>query len=932
MFASSMQRKGMTLIGLLLANAIFTGFFFYIDSYSLSVWDYETHVGPATMVITGSEVIHHIEGIRALPTVTRASYLRVSTAQIVPYKTENTTASFHVDSISDGSHLPEALAPVPEELLNMTVRAVCLDEKFVDLFPTINNITAGHLPTGPAEIALSTWVANRFGVGPGDIIVYEHGTNSYYTQLDLVGVYAHEETDTRNPNYYTVADVIVPANLMTEEGREAYSFVDTDRGGFSPFYSDVAISSLSTIEESIRELDPQYSPEKHSFFYIDDILAKGILRYNAWIDSTKTTQLIKAQSFYLFGIIWLGISVRFNLKKRKTIDDWFSARGASSRQITTYRLGELVLLASISVLLSIPIGFLTSRFGFTMDYPQSSYVLQYSSHFFISLDSIVSLMLLGILGPVVMLATFLGVQKARTVAISGSSRLERISSALRLLRWDIVVVSVSLITLVGLWEIGNSIAGTPLLLILLYGAPLALILGCTSLLTKGIGALSRILSRVSNRPAMELGLRRTGRDTTSAGATVLIVTLALSLTWNVAVIDATIPHTNLGHARFAIGADVTLRLDEDTKSLYYSDLIQNISSKPQVEALTRVTVYGFSLSSELQDTVEFVVVDPLEYARVGFDSRGIPIEDSQLMNPLQELEKTTKGAVVTSDIASRLDLIIGDALRAFRQNGTFVETVTFNVVGMVDSVPDSMIGPNGYSPPVPNSDSVSVGKERIWITREYASDILNIEDASMDLICIRLKPNSDGQAFLNEVIESGAHEALNGYAAASSIVRETTQTEQLVIARSLSSFLLVFVIASIPLSYVLYSVDMLEEDTEQGALLRAMGVETSLVKQSMMIEMIGIFVHSLLLLTVFAPIQTNNSMNITIISSNMGLRAFPVAVIPAMPMIPLVILFALTIVCALSVGIVSSMSIVKEDLAMIVHNTWAENLQFRREQ
>lgn len=68
-----MQRKGMTLTGLLLANAIVAGFFFYIDSYSLSVWDYETHVGPSTMVITESEAIEYIEEIRALPTVTRAS-------------------------------------------------------------------------------------------------------------------------------------------------------------------------------------------------------------------------------------------------------------------------------------------------------------------------------------------------------------------------------------------------------------------------------------------------------------------------------------------------------------------------------------------------------------------------------------------------------------------------------------------------------------------------------------------------------------------------------------------------------------------------------------------------------------------------------------------------------------------------------------------
>ena len=931
MFASSTQRKGMTLIGLLLANAIFAGFFLYIDSYSLNIWDYETDVGPASLVITGSEGVDYIEDIRSLSTVTRASYLEISTAQIVALPAGYNETSFEKSTISEGRTSVETLGPGGEDELNLTVRATLLDDEFVQLFPTIYNITDGHLPEGPREIALSWWVALRFQVVVGDAVIYEHGLNSYYTELELVGIYDQKEIDTRNAYYYRIADVIVPPNLMTGEGEESYTFLDIDRGQFSPFNPDSAVSALSAIEESIREVDPQYSTGEHSFFYIDDILAKGILRYSEWVDSTRTSQLIRAQGFSLFAVIWIGISVRFNLKKRKRSDNWLEARGASSRQIIGARLKEILSVSLVSILLALPIGFALSRLGFGTEYIQSGMAIQYVHQFFVSLDSIIFLVLLGLSTPLMMFGIIQGIKRAQQVVISGGSRLERVSSAIKILRWDATIVLVSLATLVGLWEIGSALAGTPMLLILLYAAPLALILGLSSFLVKGLAPLSRLLSRLSDRLSIEVGFRRIGRNATSAGATILVITLAISLAWNVSVMDASIPHTNLSHARFAIGGDAAFRLNKDRPGEWI-DFFDNMASKTQVETLTQVAIFGLSLSAELQDKVEFVVIEPLEYAMVGYDSHGIPIEDSDLMRLLQELDTSSNGAVMTSDIASRLDLMEGDALRAFRQNGSSVDTMTFNIVGIANALPDSLIGPNGYTPPVPGSSSGSVGKGRIWITQEYAAGILNSEDSLMDIICVRLKSGADAEALVEELLDEGAQTVWNGYATATSIVKEIEHTESLRLGRSIDTFLLLSIVGAIPLAYVLYTVDLLEDDRKQGALMRALGVDGSTIRHAVIAEMMGVIAYSLLLLTIFFPIQANNSINITIISSEMALRAFPEAMIPEIPLAPLFILLVIGVASGLMVGFVSAMGLLNGDLNTAVNNTWADNLPFRRNQ
>ena len=919
------RRMAVTLLCLIVSGTIFTSFFVFIDSYSSYIWDYETDVGPASMMIVGSEGLEFKDAILALPHINKVSSLKLSMASVVAYPPEHnvTPASSNTGSENEYGY---SLQPVPEDELNKTIRVGVIDDTFQDNFPSIINITIGRLPESDIEIAFSEYVANVFKVTAGDIVSYEHGVNSiYYSYLRLVGVYSQDEADKRSGHYYTLADAVIPESLMTNDSREDYLFLGVE-SHHNQLMSSVEVNYLSDVEESIREIDPQYAVSHHTSFYIDDILAQGIVRYQTWLLSTRSQQVTRIEGFLFFAMVFAGFGVRYNIRHKKAEIEMLRARGSSPTRITVEFIRELSLLGILSTGIALVLGFIMSRIGLiTVGFFQFSQLK--NGPFLIEFDSIVILIILSIGVPLSLYSVLHNDSKAVTSTSVDHGRLARMTRLLTLLRWDLSLSLISLLILLTTWGTSNLVAQSPVFTILAYGAPFTFFIGIAGLITRSLRTsahwLSIKLGRSLGKLATGLGIRRVGSNASAAGVTVLIIALAISLAWNGAVLNVTLPNTILNQTKFAIGGDVSFRLEDDNRSLW-SNLTYDVAENPIVEGLATVTTYGLSLSSDIQDLTEFVAIDPSQYADVGYDSLGEPLTESSLMPSLVSLGEFPTGIIITSDLARSYALSQGDALRAFRANGSDIETLTFNILAIVESLPDALVGPNGYSPP-PSSSSVSVGRGRIWMTAEYAETVFSQDSSLATVLCIRTHEGTNGDELVNEVLSSNLAGTVLGYAVASSISDQSSHQSLFIFDSTIDTILTIVVLSSIPVAFLIYYYEQLEDKRKESALLRAIGMELTQLHRYEMIETQSVILYGVLLVAVGVPVLIMTSLNIAIFKSAIAFKAFPSPIILSIPWIPLFFLIAYLFICASVVGFILSLLNSKYPIIEARRETWADS-------
>ena len=924
------RRMAVTLLCLIVSSTIFTSFLIFIDSSSQTVWDYETDVGPASMVIVGSEGLEFMDEILAQPHITRVSSLKLSVASVVAYPPEhNVTFTLSDTDFENASgYLPQA--PTDDEM-NVTIRVGCIDETFHDIFPSIINITDGRLPESDIEIAFSEWVANLFQVTVGDIVSYEHGVISPdYSFLRLVGVYAKDEADKRSGHYYALADAVIPPALMTTDGREDYLFLEVDRSSCHSIMPSIGLAFLSDIEENIRGLDPEYAITHHTLLYIDDILAQGIVRYQARLLDTRFEQLTRIQGFIFFALVLAGFGVRYNIRHKKLEIEMLRARGASGNQTTIAVLRELIVLGALSIGFALGLGFLLSRLGFaTLGFFQFGHLR--NSPFLLAFDSIIILIILSIVIPLSLYSILHSNSKIVTTASIGHGRLARLTRLMQLLRWDISLSLVSLVILLTIWESSSIVAQSPVFALLAYGAPFTFFIGIAGLISRSLRTSSNWLSSKLSKPLGKLttglGIRRISWNASTSGATVLVIALALSLAWNGAVNDVTLPNTILNQTRFAIGGDITFRLEEDSRS-QWNELLGNINESPFVEGLSIVTTYGLSLSSDIQDIVEFVAIDPLLYAGVGYDSLGNTLTQSSLMPILAELDQNPTGIIMTSNVAKIYGLSEGDTLRAFRTNGSDIETLTFNTLAIVESLPDSMVGPDGYTPP-PSTISVSVGLGRIWMHIEHADTLFFEDDSLTTVLCVRTPERTNGQELVDAILGSDVADAVLGYAIASVITDESLHQGPAIFNGIIDTLLIIITLSSIPVAFIVHFYEQRDDKRKESALLRVIGMEPLQLHKYQVIETQSVILFSILLIAVGAPVLITNSLIVTMYTSTIGFLAFPSPILLSIPWIPLFLLLTYLILCAGAVGFILSFLNTKHPISKLTRETWVDSLHNR---
>jgi ABC-type antimicrobial peptide transport system permease subunit len=364
-------------------------------------------------------------------------------------------------------------------------------------------------------------------------------------------------------------------------------------------------------------------------------------------------------------------------------------------------------------------------------------------------------------------------------------------------------------------------------------------------------------------------------------------------------------------------------LEEDSRNSW-NNLLGNVEENPIVEGLSTVTTYGLSLSAEIQDLVEFVAIDPLVYASVGYDSLGNPLAQSSLMTSLSALDQNPTGIIMTSDVAMAYGLSEGDTLRAFRANGSEIETLTFNTLSIVESLPDSMVGPDGYQPP-PSSTPTIVGRGRIWMHIEHA-DTLSIQDSSLiTVLCVRTREGTNGQELVDEILGSDIADTVLGYAIASVITEESSHQSQFIFDSTIDTFLIIIALSSVPIAFLVHFYEQLEDKRKESALLRAIGMKTMQLHKYQVIETQSIILYGILLIAIGSPILIASSLNVTMYTSTIAFSAFPSPILLSTPWIPLFLLITYLILCAGAVGFMLSFLNAKHPIYKVTRDTWADS-------
>jgi len=856
------RRILLTLLGLSISLSITTSLFTFIDSYSLVVWDSETDVGPAAIVVTGDDVDQRTADILSVAGVTRVASLTRSSVYAA-YKGVNppsdsvadSEGSLRVTRIAYGGYEP----PPPESF----VIAASLSEGFTVLFPTILHCIQGRFPEMSTEVAVVDWLASGFGVSLNGTLALVKRNPASETLHRIVGIYTQPQNSSRYRQYYTIGDVVVTPDMLGTDQLEIYAYVDVDRSPLSPLGTSSSLSYLAGIDESIRRLDPAYtSTSSGSQYSVSNGLAQGIQRYMSWTRGQHATVALRTSGYLALQLIGTMTAVSYNVTRKRNDSAVLSARGASRWQLAMRVHSELLILSTISVLPALVLGLVFSRLGMSSSsYLQLDFAMILEAPLLLSSDSLVQIIGVALAVPALIAVSMSGASAAKRSVGMRAGRLSRIVAVIGLIRWEVIAIAGSLLVVGALGGMADAISQQTLLSSALVIAPFVFYGGAASLLVKGMRAFSvRFLPmhthRASTSPA-RIGFKRAGHDARPLGLAIAALALALSLVWTASLNQTTLPNTTLAQTRFAIGGDAAFKLDH-TLSQLWGSFEANVTSSGMVRNATIISIETLYLSTSILSSTPFVGVDAEEYGNVGFNHLGIPIDESSLQESLVRLSQNETGAVVTSDICERYGLDIGDSLKGFLISGIDYKTFTFNIVDIVENLPDVRVTSSGYEPP----SSSGIGKGRVWVNIDYLSTLFDLESTAVNFLCVRLTTGSEGLQLVSELTRIGGAIVydVTGYALAWSEMVALLNNRDFRTDRAADTMLMVPALLVFCSAIGICSAGIYPEWQRESALLRSIGAETSALRRLDAWELLGLGSAVILLSLATTPVITVSTL------------------------------------------------------------------------
>ena len=899
------RTRYISLITFLLCSMMVSSLLIYTDSRSIYVWNWETNVGPASFIISSESVHEYVEEFRNVPGIVCAETIELCWCELLTYiiPPVNQSVSVFLQSSDQKQHTYRPLAPYEPPPVETPAIAAYLKPSFRSSFPELYAAIEGRLPNNDSEIAVASWLADRFRADPGTQVNYTRGFPLITSNVTIVGIFSQPVTNNSLELHYIKADVIVTAGLFGTRDYESYVYADIDRSLISPQNPRGALNYLLDIDEKLRRVDPEFRVTKQwTMFYVDDLLAIGVNSYIAWLNDARVSQMLRSSGFLFLGFIVSSMGVHFYRITKETEVEVLRARGASSTRMIFTQYRDVLVLTAYSIPLGLLGGFLLSRLGlvcvsfFTFDLSRIPEL-----PFLLSINAIVTVILLTFLVPFLMIIGQGTTDRIRSSPFVSGSRLAKYTRRIHTIRWELLTLLASLIVFGSIIQQGSLVAQTPDFKIALVVIPLVLALSITSLSIKGIKILSAIISRILNplfsKVPSSIGIRRFGRNNKIAGPTMLVLILTMSLTWSSLIVSTTVPSTALGHTRFAIGGDLAFKLDTINTSKWNS-FTQNVSTHELVEAVSQIIVRTLYMTSSVSSATDFVSITPSEYLQVGYDSTGTPLEQSPLGSFLDLLDANPSGVVITRDLSVLYDLKVGDTLRACTINDTEFIPHPFSILGITDCLPESLVTESGFN----FLEGEEIGLGRVWMNSEYAEPLFSGGPISNSLLCVRMTDISECDELVESIIDSGGLSAIDelGIATVESELGTALDNPLFVIERSIDTMLALISMFSVVVIFTIYSIESKDEYQKQNAILLTLGVEHNSLKTTNVVEILAASLVSLVVLLPVSPIFIISSIVIYLIDIGARMFQFPSPILITTPWISiLIILVTLVTIIAL---------------------------------
>jgi ABC-type antimicrobial peptide transport system permease subunit len=912
----SLQRKSVTLLCFILASTMAIGITVYVDSYSVHQWDKNLDVGDVAIRVTGNNMQSYVDDIQALSGVTKAETLRFVNGQL--HRDANETAG-----IEEIYTWGQVLTPSPE---------------FLDAYPNYVHLVRGRMPENNSEAAVINSLSTYFDVDIGEELLLDAGGSISIT-VKIVGFFS-QENQVDSPYYWNYDSIaIVMHDVIPANEAEVNVLVDVDRSPLTAFNPSGSLAHMNAIDESIRSLDPLYNPisRPYSDLSVQDYLASGISAYMVWVQGTRIMEMLRASSVILLVILVTFLAIRHNVNERRYEESILVSRGAAKGDLDRIVTREILELSIISCLLGIPLGLLFSRIAISAtSFFSFDINLLLTEPMLVSIDSLIIAAIVGIALPMLTLGGYRAIYSTKKKVDEEQGKVAKIAKGLNLIRWDIFIVAIAGLLLLAFTTGGASVATNPLLSLLLPLIPLPLFLGVASLSMKafrrGANRLSRGMRGIVGTIPSSIGVRRIGKEASSAGAAAMVLVLAICLSWNSAIIDASLPITAENQAKLAIGSDLTFALNDWNYDAWDS-LIANVTNNRFTLAATIVSQMQLSLSADYSGQTDFLAVNPQEYSGIGYDYLGNQLNESGIASLIDQIQTSPDGAIITSDIAAAYELGVGDILRASTLEAGAVP-VSFRIIGITDALPDVPESYYyGYYPPPYIGLFTSyyywgnqIGKWRVIVNREYLGTKFSLVNETSNYLCVKTLDDVNTTVIVEDVFAAGGVAAGSNsgwdsvYSRVNGYVDDTTYKME----RAIDTMLTVLTVGSIIGAFSIYAVEGLRARRREIALLRSVGASKNTIMMAQIAEMLVLVLFSLFLLLVYSPLFLSTSLMTAGGSTSSPYDIYPISVFTIIPWYTVLAVLGFFIATVtIFVFIIAALSS-KIKLAESLNAAWAE--------
>ena len=913
----SMKRKAVTLLCFLLASAMAMGITVYVDSYSVHEWDRDiAAVGDVSIFAYGDGINNYVDQIRNINGVSKAASVLVSQGYFEYWESSiwgDYINSFYGDIIS-------------------------LNQEFMDTFPGYITLIDGAFPSGNiSQVAIPDSLVQRTNFKMGDVLNFSFYYQEPVQQVQVIGIYSQGRESASSDSYTPLDSIaIVDPDFMVSIEYKVY--IDVNRNSVSPFDAQGAYGFVTGIDQKIRALDPDYDPRFpwNSIFSVDDRMAGAIYRYMAWVQGARMGQVFRSSAIMVLIVLVTFLAIRHNVNERRYEISMLYSRGASRADLDKIVNREIVILSILSCFIGIIIGVFVSRIAIaSTGFFRFDFRLMISEPFLVSLQSLIMSAAVGIALPLITLGAYRLIYSTKRSVDENTGKLAKLVRGFNFIRWDLLIVLFAGLLLLTLTTGGVTVSSNPMLNLILPIIPIPLFLGMASLaikiLRRGAVRISRYLSPIVGKISASIGIRRIGKGASSGGAAAMVLVLAICLSWNSAIVDASLPVTVDNQARLSVGADITFALDEAEFALW-NEFITNVTNHEQVLDETVVSEIDLSLTSDYGGINTFFAVNPVEYARIGYYFSGSHLNESEMASMLVSLESIPDGAIISSDIAHDYNLEVGDVLRAAQLDSETLP-ISFRIIGIVTAIPEVPERGDvfdGYYPPVVPYPFFSyyriVGQSRVMVNRDFLSTQIDILGDTASFLCVQTVKGANGTEIANDLLEHGGMNVVYSgvWDSVSTRADEYIGAVSYHMDRSVDTMMTILTIGTIMGAFAVYALEGIRARSREIALLRSNGANTGLIVKAQGAEMLVLMLFSLVLLSVFAPLFLTTSVRAAASGLGSSYLIYPVSVFLVVPwVIVLSVLMFLVVSVVLFIGIAAVLGS-RVNLAETLNATWAE--------